>query len=166
MFNWFKKKPEIGEYQRPVVSIRLEAIGGQGANSAGKIQLWRRRLGTRTFFRKRIPLRQIFRVSLELLRWTRLSVIVLSNLTWWFPHHRSYPATQPHFGFYWATDNSQASMCGSSLISKIWFYFISIFLFLKFCFNFSSSWNTFLFQLLIAFSKWNIFPLFSYPWSF
>ena len=68
MFNWFKKKPEIGEYQRPVVSIRLEAIGGQGANSAGKIQLWRRRLGTRTFFRKRIPLRQIFRVSLELLR--------------------------------------------------------------------------------------------------
>lgn len=37
MFNWFKKKPEIGEYQRPVVSIRLEAIGGQGANSAGKI---------------------------------------------------------------------------------------------------------------------------------
>ena len=37
MFNWFKRKPEIVEYQRPVVSIRLEAIGGQGANSAGKI---------------------------------------------------------------------------------------------------------------------------------
>ena len=33
---WFQKKKEI-KPNRPFVSIRMEAIGGQGANSAGKI---------------------------------------------------------------------------------------------------------------------------------
>lgn len=38
MFNWLKsKKSKETGYLRPSVAIRLEAIGGQGANSAGKI---------------------------------------------------------------------------------------------------------------------------------
>jgi pyruvate ferredoxin oxidoreductase gamma subunit len=38
MFNFFKsKKDDSGSYKRPEVAIRLEAIGGQGAHSAGKI---------------------------------------------------------------------------------------------------------------------------------
>lgn len=34
---WFLKKEQTPKTRRPLVSIRMEAIGGQGANSAGKI---------------------------------------------------------------------------------------------------------------------------------
>tara|TARA_Y100000590_G_scaffold343252_1_gene392139 strand:- start:411 stop:1589 length:1179 start_codon:yes stop_codon:yes gene_type:complete len=34
---WFFKKKTISSLNRPLVSVRMEAVGGQGANSAGKI---------------------------------------------------------------------------------------------------------------------------------